>query len=214
MLTFCSAVDYAGAACQAYRSDPAFLADLEKGDFIARVFPSAPPQTPEQKQKLKAIARENSPGQIGELAQLEGFWRQSTGAPLPFPITMSAPFQLDIRVGSYPILDPVKVEFDADGDGKPELVQEVAKTGNSFSYTYKQEGNYEYVVRIHDRSGKIHTYKTRLHILSQARSMANFKRSGVNSGKRCAAATRLQLWTASTRGPGIATARPWQLSLI
>jgi hypothetical protein len=165
-LAFLSFVHSAAAACEPYRSDPAFLADLQKDDFIARVFPHAPPQSAELPQKLRALALTNSPDQIGELAQIEGMWRMVTGAPFPFPLTMSVPYDLVFTGGRYPMSDPIKIEFDADGDGKPELVHEFNNMGETVSYTYARQGNYEPLLRIYDRSGAIRTHKIHLRLLS------------------------------------------------
>jgi hypothetical protein len=135
---------------------------------MQRTFPGTAPQSPDQKQKLRALAQDRSSERIGDLAQLEGFWRQSTGAPFPWPLSVPAPFQFEIRGRSYPISDPVRIEFDADGDGKPEWIQEGTEIGKPHPYSYEKEADYESVIRIHDRSGQIHTYRTRFRILSQA----------------------------------------------
>ncbi|MGH7831120.1 MAG: hypothetical protein ACREP8_13200 [Candidatus Binatia bacterium] len=168
MLLSIGAVHHAGAACQPYKPDPAFLADLQKDDFHARVFPTAPQQpSPGEKQKLRVIARERRPENTGDLAQMEGFWRVATGAPLPYPMTGRAPFHWKLDASSVPVPDPVKIEFDGNGDGKPDLVQEIGKRPKSALYIY-DDGDYEFVMRIHDRSGRIHTYKGRLRVLSPA----------------------------------------------
>jgi hypothetical protein len=150
----------ADPVCQPYRSDPAFLAEYQKEDFSKRFFPDAPAQTPGQKLKSK------SPPNVAELAQLEGLWRQWTGAPSPYPVTMLVPFEMNIRAESYDTSDAVKIEFDANGDGSPELVLERGKSPDSLNYIYKEPGNYESTTRIHDRSGKVRTEKIRLRLLS------------------------------------------------
>jgi hypothetical protein len=168
-------VSSSATACQAYRSDPVFLEDLQKDDFLTRVFPRASQLNPDALQKARLLAQQRSPNQIGELALLEGLWRQSLGAPLPFAITVPSPFTVPIDASSYPVTDPVKIEFDAEGDGKVEWVQEENVKTARYSYTYPQAGEYASAVRIYDRSGTIHIYITHLRILSQTAYEAEFQ---------------------------------------
>jgi hypothetical protein len=141
---------------------------LQKDDFMQRAFPGALPQSPDQKQELNVLAHDKSPERIGDLAQLEGFWKLTRPVPLVLPTTGPAPLRVEIRAGSYPGIKPVKIEFDMDGDGRPEWVLEAQEMGIPRTYLYQKEGDYEASFRLHDRFGQIHTYTSRVRVLSQA----------------------------------------------
>lgn len=162
-----SQISPALAACQPYRPNPAFLKQLEEGKFTS-FLPGAQPLTPEQKEKLQSLARAQSPEQIGELAQLEGFWMLFSAASVPIPISGPAPLTVPIRYSGYPIPDPVKIEFDADGDGKPEWVQEGRDSGMPREYIYRQEGQYAASLRIYDSGGQVHTVRIPVKVMSPA----------------------------------------------
>jgi hypothetical protein len=167
----------AAATCQPYKSDPAFLADLQRDDFHARVFQTAAqPPAPEERQRLRTIARERRLDHLAELALFEGLWRFATGAPLPHPAVRRAPFEWRLEATPSPVADPVRIELDADGDGRTDLVWETGKRPKSASYIYR-EGEYPFVVRIHDRSGKLHTQNGRLRIVSPAAFDERLKRT-------------------------------------
>jgi hypothetical protein len=169
--TLSISITRADAACPPYRSDPAFLEDLQKDDFFDRVFPRATtPSALDQIQKFRVLAQQRSPDQVGDLAQLEGFWRLVLSKPLPFPITVPVPFTIEIRASRYPVSveDLVRLEFDADGDGKPERVLEGKTLREGSSYTYEKEGVYKNTLRVFDKQGQVYSYETRLRVLSQA----------------------------------------------
>lgn len=158
------------AACQVYRSDPIFLAELQTDAFFKKVFAGAvnlPDH--EQIQKLRDLGHQQPPDRIGELAQLEGLWRIAGVTSIPFPITVPVPYAFDIRPSRYPISDLIKAEFDADGDGKPEWVKEAEALAYSYPYTYDKEGEYKNTLRLYDRSGGVYVSSSSIRVVSKAR---------------------------------------------
>lgn len=157
------------AACQAYRSDPTFLAELQNDDFFTKFFRGAPklPDS-DQIQSIRTLGQQRPPDRIHELAQLEGLWRMSSVTSIPFTITVPVPHTAEIRPGQYPIHDLIKVEFDADGDGRPEWVEEGDAIRRSRSYTYDKEGEYQNTLRLYDRSGQLYVSSSRLRVVSHA----------------------------------------------
>jgi hypothetical protein len=140
---------------------------MEKGE-LTNLLPGAQPLTRQQKEKLQALARGQSPEQIGELAKLEEFWIAFSAPSVPIPVSGPAPLTVPVRYSGYPIPDPVKIEFDADGDGNPEWVQERRETGRPGEYTYQQEGQYTASLRIHDSRGQVHTVRIPVKVMSLA----------------------------------------------
>lgn len=59
--------------------------------------------------------------------------------------------------------DPQSVEFDADGDGTPEIVDTRIE---NFGYTYVRPGNYAAVLRVRERDGRVVTYQSPVTVLS------------------------------------------------
>ncbi len=61
--------------------------------------------------------------------------------------------------------DPLAIEFDADGDGVPEIVD----TGiENFGHTYTKPGNYPATVRVRDQQGAVTTYASPVTVLTPA----------------------------------------------
>jgi hypothetical protein len=169
-LTGFPSVQIADAACQVYRSDPAFLADLQTDDFFKRVFPYAGKTSDsEQREKIRLLGQQRPPDQIGQLAQMEGLWRQSLVTTIPFTFTVPVPYEVEIRASRYPVRDLIKAEFDAEGDGRPEWVQEGPSIGESKSYTYDREGEYQSTLRLYDSRGQVYVSGSRLRVVSQYR---------------------------------------------
>ncbi|MCI0372143.1 MAG: PKD domain-containing protein [candidate division NC10 bacterium] len=76
-----------------------------------------------------------------------------------FPSSGPVPLTVEIRWWVYPIENPVRVEFDADGNGVPEWSQPGFESGpGQRGYTYRQEGQYQLTVRVHDRGGRVTVY--------------------------------------------------------
>lgn len=156
----------AHGACPRYTPDPALMEKLQRSS----------PLRPEQKEQLETIARLKPPDRIGELALLEAFMKSLdtpfiTGGPITGPV----PLTVEIRWGRYPVPDPVKVEFDMDGDGIPEWTQpgyDPASGPRSEayrdSYTYQKEGEYQFAVRIYDRAGHVTILRSLVRVLSLA----------------------------------------------
>lgn len=158
------------AACQAYRSDPIFLAELQTDEFLKKVFAGAVkfPDL-EQIQKLRDLGQQRPPDRLGELAQLEGWWRISGVTSIPFTITVPVPHTVDIRPSRFPIRDLIKADFDADGDGKADWAMEGEALSNNHSHRYDKEGEFENTLRLYDRSGQVYASSSRLRVVSQDR---------------------------------------------
>lgn len=159
-------MSYAATACQPYAPDPSFLENLENIEELILELPGSQPLSPEQKARLKAVAQRKLPDQIGELARLEVFWRLSRAVPLPNPRTGPAPLTVEIVWPKYPIASPSKIEFDPDGDGKAEWVEERYEAVAPRQYIYQQEGKYEFTVRVHDNRGQVHLYSSSVVVFS------------------------------------------------
>lgn len=75
------------------------------------------------------------------------------------PVSGPAPLTVEIRWWVYPVENPVRVEFDADGNGVPEWTQSGYEPGSKQrTYTYQREGQYLFTVRIHGRGGQMTVY--------------------------------------------------------
>lgn len=166
--TFLSSMSPARAACPPYTPDPSLLENIENMEQLAARLPGASPLTPEQKEQLEALAHEKSPDRVGKLAKLEAFWRFFRAAPLPNPSSGPVPLTVEIVWPSYPISSPAKIEFDVDGDGKPEWIEETYQPATPRQYVYRQQGTYEFTVRIHDRGGQVHVYRSFIRVFSPA----------------------------------------------
>lgn len=100
--------------------------------------------------------------QIADLAKKEGI-----NPLLVSPRSGPAPLTVEIRWWTYPVADPVHVEFDADGNGVPEWSQpRFESVSRQQSYTYQREGEYRFTARVRDRSGQITVYTTPIKVLS------------------------------------------------
>lgn len=81
----------------------------------------------------------------------------------------SGPAALSVEIGwwVYPVEKPIRVEFDADGDGVPEWSESgLGPEYGQRTYTYQREGQYQFTVRIHDRGGQVTVYAAPLKVLS------------------------------------------------
>lgn len=69
----------------------------------------------------------------------------------------SGPAPLTVRIVWWwlPVDNPAEVEFDADGDGIPEILDR--QYGAKREYTYQQPGRFKAIVRVHDRRGAVVT---------------------------------------------------------
>lgn len=73
-----------------------------------------------------------------------------------------------LRVGVIWFLrpeDPQAIEFDADGDGVPEIVD---TRDELFGYTYARPGQYPATVRVRDRQGGVTTYPSPVTVVTPA----------------------------------------------
>jgi hypothetical protein len=59
--------------------------------------------------------------------------------------------------------DAQSIEFDADGDGTPEIVDTRIE---NFGYTYPRPGDYPAALRVRERDGSVHTYQSPVTVLS------------------------------------------------
>lgn len=157
------------SACKPFKPDPVFIADLRRGDFFKRFSGTARETTPGAREKLRALAEQPQPEQIGELATLEGYWRLMLNRPMPYEVTQAAPFSFAVNPRRFAIADEVvKLEFDADSDGKPEWSGSPEGLSVPYVYTYRTPGNYVAAFRFYDRGGAIQQIQTRLRILNTA----------------------------------------------
>ncbi len=79
------------------------------------------------------------------------------------------PAPLTVRFGfvTNPLMqNPVEIEVDIDGDGKPEGVETKIEALLGREYTYQKEGEYQFTVRTYDNSGRATTYRTPVKVLS------------------------------------------------
>jgi hypothetical protein len=70
-----------------------------------------------------------------------------------------------LRVGIswvVPPEDPQAIEFDADGDGKPEIVDTRIE---SFGHTYDRPGRYAATIRVRDQQGVVTSYPTPVEVV-------------------------------------------------
>lgn len=80
-----------------------------------------------------------------------------------------APLTVEIRWWVYPVDNPVRVEFDVDGDGIPEWSRPGFGTEHGpRTYTYRQEGQYRFTVRVEDHGAQVRTYTAPVSVLSPA----------------------------------------------
>lgn len=112
-----------------------------------------------------------------------------------YPSTGPAPLTVEIRWWSYPIPNPVRVEFDPDGDGIPEWSQPQFQASER-NYIYQREGDYRFTVRVHDASGQVTTYSVPVKVLSPlafdadlqsrwATLKANLRRGDIKAALEC-----------------------------
>jgi hypothetical protein len=167
-----SSISHAGDACPPYKPDPSLLENLES---FLRDRPGAIPLTAEQKRQIQDLAREKSPARLGEVAKLEAFWRFFRPQPLPSLSSGPAPLTVAIVWPSYPVASPVKIEFDANGDGEPEWVEETYQVSAPRQYVYQRQGQYEFTVRIYDRAGQVLVYKSSVSVFTPADFDAELK---------------------------------------
>lgn len=103
-------------------------------------------------------------GQIMELVQ----------KGLLFPLEVSpprgpAPLTVEIRWWAYPVENPLRVEFDVDGNGVPEWSQQGFQSeSGQRGYTYRREGEYQFTASIHDRAGQVTVYTASVTVLTPA----------------------------------------------
>lgn len=178
-----SSISHAMADCPPYTPDPSLLENLEQ---LIRGLPGAPPLTLEQKKHLKELAQEKSPDRLAELAKLQASWRFTQPAPLPNPSSGPAPLTVEIVWPNYPVPNPLKIEFDVDGDRKPEWIEETYQVSAPRRHIYQREGEYEFTVRIVDRSGQVHSYRNRIRVFTPAAFDAELQRrwSGLKEALR------------------------------
>ncbi len=81
------------------------------------------------------------------------------------PPSGPAPLTVDIKWFTYPVENPIRVEFDANGDGIPEWSQSGFEPGR---YIYEREGTYQLTVRVYDRSGQMSVYTRSVKVFSLA----------------------------------------------
>lgn len=152
----------ARAACPIYTPDLSLLKELEE----------LPHLSPEERQRLKehfkTLSQTQDPVKLGEVGLGEALARSVRPIPLPQPLTVPAPFTIEPTWGYYPVPNPVRIEVDMDGDGKPEWVESRYEAFLGRRYTYQREGEYQYTVRIHDGSGHVTTYTALIKVLSPA----------------------------------------------
>lgn len=164
MFVFLSLPARATASCPPYRPDRSLLDELAE---LGRRRPGAAPLTPEQQAQLKELAQLKTPEQLETWAQLEVGAKGLRTPLLVYPPNGPAPLTVDIRWWDYPVQDPVRVEFDVDGDGVPEWSQSGFEPASGpRTHTYQQEGQYHFTVRVHDRSGQVTTYTIPISVLS------------------------------------------------
>ena len=89
------------------------------------------------------------------------------------PRSGPAPLTVGINWAVYPVENPVRVEFDVNSDGVPEWSQSGFEPG---SHTYEREGEYQFTVRVHDRSGQVTVYSTPVKVLSLPALKADLER--------------------------------------
>lgn len=152
----------ARAACPAYTPDLSLLKELA----------DLPHLSPEERQRLKehfkTLSQTKDPVKLGEVGFGETLARSFRPTPLPYPLIVPVPFTVEATWGYYPVPNPVRIEVDMDGDGKPEWVESRYEAFLGRQYTYQKEGEYQYTVRIQDGSGNINTYRTLIKALSPA----------------------------------------------
>src|SRR5262245_2586641 len=83
-----------------------------------------------------------------------GIWPPSGPAPLRVGVIWVVPPQ-----------DPQAIELDADGDGKPEVVDTAVE---NLGHEYAQPGRYAATVRVRSRDGKVATHKSPVTVLTPA----------------------------------------------
>lgn len=139
---------------------PPFVQDNSASEIIARHMPqSGPLSVPQLNELFKELVREKV---IPPLSV-----RPSSG---PAPLTVEIGWLI------APMGDPAEIEFDVDGDGNPEWSQKVFRLESERrEHTYRQEGEYQFTVRIHDRSGKITVYAIPVTVLSPSEFHAEIK---------------------------------------
>jgi hypothetical protein len=165
VVTLLGRLSLARAACPSYTPDPSLLENL---DQVTQTMPGATPLSPEQKERFKALLRDGSPEGLAEMAQLDGVWRFFRPAPLPNPSSGPAPLTIEIVWPRYPVPNPARIEFDVNGDGKPEWVEDTYEVGTPRQYIYHKPGRYELTVRVYEPSGQMHVYTRQITVFAPA----------------------------------------------
>jgi hypothetical protein len=82
-----------------------------------------------------------------------------------WPPSGPAPLRVGLRWMPEAPKDPLAIELDADGDGRPKIVD---TREENFGHTYTAPGHYAATVRVRGRDGRIATYPVPVTVLSRA----------------------------------------------
>ena len=82
-----------------------------------------------------------------------------------FPLNGPAPLTVVSRWSWYPVAEPVGVEFDADGDGRPEISE---REYGPLRYTYTMPGRFTATASVRDSQGRVRTQATVITVVSPA----------------------------------------------
>jgi hypothetical protein len=119
---------------------------------------------------LEVLSRHASgPGPLTEAQVLELVQKGDLLPLLLYPSSGPAPLTVSVRWLVHPFENPVRVEFDADGDGLPEWIQSgYTPESGERNHTYQREGQFQFTVRIHGRGGQIQAYTVPVRVFTAA----------------------------------------------
>lgn len=114
-----------------------------------------------------AAARQGVKGPPSGAELIEFFKRENIPPFHVQPSTGPAPLRVRPKWLFFPVEKPVRIEFDADGDGNAEWTETTYGVERT-DHTYLRPGRYDFTVRIHEAGGRVTSLSAPVEVFSQA----------------------------------------------
>lgn len=114
-----------------------------------------------------AAARQGTTRPPSDAELIEFFKRENIPPFQVQPSTGPAPLSVRVKWLFFPVEKPVRIEFDADGDGTTDWT-ETTYSGGPREHTYPQPGRYDFTVWIHEPGGRVLRLSAPVEVLSRA----------------------------------------------